>query len=48
MFGQSGLATQQAKVDGKSLVQEGYKLLASTETLKVLANESRDSEEAHD
>ncbi|KAM0465616.1 hypothetical protein ACHAPV_001669 [Trichoderma viride] len=44
----STLATEQAEVDGKSSVQEGYKLLASTATLKASVNENRDRKEAND
>jgi hypothetical protein len=44
----SRLATQQAEVDGKSSVREGYKLLASTATLKASINENRDRKEAYD
>lgn len=44
----SMLATEQAEVDGKSSVQEGYKLLASTATLKASVNENRNRMEAND
>ncbi|KAM0263556.1 hypothetical protein ACHAQJ_001175 [Trichoderma viride] len=44
----SRLATQQAEVDGRSSVREGYELLASTATLKAAVNENRDREEAYD
>lgn len=40
----SKLATQQAEVDGRSSVREGYKLLASAATLKASVNENRDGE----
>jgi hypothetical protein len=42
----SSLATQQAEVDGKSSVREGYKLLASAATLKASVNENRGREQA--
>ncbi|KAK1252862.1 hypothetical protein MKX08_004049 [Trichoderma sp. CBMAI-0020] len=44
----SSLATEQAEVDGKSSVRQGYELLASTATLKASVNENRDKKEAHD
>ncbi|KAE8451139.1 hypothetical protein EG329_004811 [Mollisiaceae sp. DMI_Dod_QoI] len=44
----SSLATQQAEVDGKSSVREGYKLLASAATLKASVNENRGGEQADD
>ena len=42
----SRLATQQAEVDRKSSVREGYELLASAATLKALVNENRGGEQA--
>ena len=42
----SRLATQQAEVDGKSSVREGYELLASAATLKASVNENRGGEQA--
>jgi hypothetical protein len=42
----SSLATQQAEIDGKSSVREGYKLLASAATLKASVNENRGREQA--
>jgi hypothetical protein len=44
----SRLATQQAEVDGKSSVREGYELLASAATLKASVNENRGGEQADD
>lgn len=44
----SKLATEQAEVDGESSVQEGYKLLALTATLKASVNENRNKREAID
>lgn len=44
----SRLATEQAEVDGKSSVQEGYKLLASAATLKASVNENKSRKEAND
>ncbi|KAL7899375.1 prion-inhibition and propagation domain-containing protein [Trichoderma sp. SZMC 28014] len=38
----SKFATQQALVDGKSSVRQGYELLASAATLKASVNENRD------
>ncbi|KAL6900408.1 prion-inhibition and propagation domain-containing protein [Trichoderma evansii] len=43
----SKIAAQQAEVNGESSVREGYKLLASTATLKASVNENRDREEAN-
>lgn len=44
----SRLATQQAEVDRKSSVREGYELLASAATLKASVNENRGGEQADD
>jgi len=44
----SEIATQQAEVDIKSSVRNGYKLLASTATLKASINENRDRGHAED
>jgi hypothetical protein len=41
----SRLATEQAGVDEKSSVRQGYKLLASAATLKASVNENRDRKE---
>ncbi|KAM0524545.1 hypothetical protein ACHAPE_000642 [Trichoderma viride] len=43
----SRLATEQAEVDGKSSVRQGYELLASAATLKASVNENRDRKEAN-
>ena len=44
----SRIATQQAEVDGRSSVREGYELLASAATLKASVNENRGGEQADD
>lgn len=43
----SRIATQQAEVDGKSSVWEGYELLASAAILKASVNENRHREESY-
>ncbi|KAG5802277.1 hypothetical protein H9Q74_007609 [Fusarium xylarioides] len=44
----SALATENAEIDKESLVRQGYKLLASTATLKTSVNKNRDKKEAND